>query len=391
MHDSAREDAAMRVRRLKRAVGIGLILLISLSLVGNRVNLPWLDALKRFNPRDVTFVGVRSSPPPVGIHFVVLSVGLIAAVVAASLSGFRLNLTDSNSSSVFERLTQHPLGMDPNRRTEWLVTCLMFFPIGMALHGIVAIDHREVRRLMIWAVICFVISVVVAVSVELLQVFVPNAIVSQNDILAAGMGASLGMVVCQAVGPPAVRMLRRRTRYWRPRQPTDLLLAGYAIALVGYSLWPFQLELHPVTLYHRFKSGALILTPFASATFSLERAVIHTLLFIPAGAWLATFGTSIDQPVRRTSVCLLVGLLMATGLELAKFFVRMRNADVTAIFTGTLGCVTGSLLMAHWGVRNPLFSPVPTTNRSLRRMRYAVSLLSFLVGMAILVLCRKYA
>lgn len=390
MHDSAREDAATRVRRLKQAVGIGLILMISLSLVGNRVNLPWLDALKRFNPRDVTFVGVRSSPPPVRIHFVLLSVGLIAAVVAASLSGFRLNLTDSNSSSVFERLTQHSLGTDPDRRTEWLVTFLMFFPIGMAMHAIGAIDHRKVGRVMIWAVICFIISVVVAVSVELLQVFVPNAIVSQNDILAAGMGASLGIVVCQAVGPPAVSMLRRWTRYWRPRQPTDLLLAGYAIALVGYSLWPFQFELHPVALYYRFKSGALILTPFASATFSLERAVIHTILFIPTGAWLATFGTRIDQPVRRTSVCLLVGLLAAMALELAQFFVRTRVADVTAIITGTLGCAIGSLLMAHWAVRNPLFSPVPTANRALRRMRYAVSLLSFLAGMAILVLCLQY-
>ena len=331
MHDSARQDAATHVRRLKQATGIGFFLLIALSLVASRVNLPWLDAMKRFNPRDVTFVGVRSSPPPLRVHFVVLSVGLIAAVVASSLSGIRIDSTAWNLGAVFQRLTQNPLGADPNRRAEWLATFLMFFPIGVALHAAGTIDHRKVGRVVVWAVVSLVISILVATAVEFLQGLVPNCVVSQNDILAAGMGALLGIVVCQAVGSPVVNMLRRWTRRWRPRQPTDVLLLGYAIALVGYSLWPFQFELHPVALYYRFKSGALILTPFAPATFDLTRSVIHTFLFMPAGAWLATFGTSLDQPVRRTSVCLLVGLLAATSLELAQFFVQTRIADVTAI------------------------------------------------------------
>ncbi len=386
MKAAATAEAATYARRLKQAAGIGLILLIGLSLVGSRVQLPWLDAFKRFNPRDVTFIGVRSSPPPVRIHFVVLSVGLIAAVVASSLSGMGMDATAWNLHGVFERLTQNPLGTDLNRRAEWLVTFLMFVPIGAALHAAGTIDHRKVGRVVIWAVVSLVISILVATAVEFLQVLVPNSVVSQNDILAAGMGALLGIVVWQAVGPPVVNMLRRWTRHWRPRQPTDLLLLGYTIALVGYSLWPFQFELHPVALYHRFKSGALILTPFAPATFDLQRAVIHILLFIPMGAWLSTFGTRLDQPVRRTSVCLLVGLLAAIGLELAQFFVRTRFADVTAIITGTLGCVIGSLLMAHWAIRNPLFSPVPTANRTLRRMRYVVSVLGLLAGAIVLFL-----
>ena len=89
-------------------------------------------------------------------------------------------------------------------------------------------------------------------------------------------------------------------------------------------------------------------------------------------------------------MCLLVGLLAATSLELAQFFVQTRIADVTAIITGTLGCVIGSLLMAHWAVRNPLFSPVPTANRTLRRMRYVVSVLGLLAGVIVLSLCLQY-
>jgi len=85
---------------------------------------------------------------------------------------------------------------------------------------------------------------------------------------------------------------------------------------------------------------------------------IDVILFVPIGAWLATAFTPTNHRIRSLAVCAILGLALATAIELAQVLVYSRFADTTDIVTAATGAAAGGWLMRRWYAEDLAQRPV---------------------------------
>lgn len=324
----------------------------------------------QFDPRAVTFVGRRGNPPPQRGHFAV-GAGVYLAIVAAG-SLWAVDLSGWTLAAAWEQFVRHPWGTDPHRRFEWVGSFLVFVPVGVLALAAATLDRAGALRRFLLLLGVVAGLAIFSTVLELLQAGAAQSAVSRNDVLAQMLGCGLGIFVWSVVGPGLVGWVRRQTAGWRPRQPIDWLLAGYLLVLLVSCLMPFDFIIHPRDLYYEFNSGMVELAPFGGVS-SPGKWAAYAVLFVPVGAWAATFGTRATEPVRSVGASALVGLIVAGAIEFVQIFVKSRSVELTQVILATLGAAAGAWLMAAWGVKNPVLSPVPTASRPLRRLRWTAT------------------
>jgi len=123
-------------------------------------------------------------------------------------------------------------------RADWVANILLYMPLSFLLVGAFTANARAAFLTAIGTAAAMAFCMLLAVSVEFAQIFFPPRTVSQNDLIAEGIGTILGAVIWLRFG-------RRLTGLW-----WQLLQGGptarrafvllYLIAYLAISLFPYD-------------------------------------------------------------------------------------------------------------------------------------------------------
>lgn len=230
-------------------------------------------------------------------------------------------------------------------RADWVANLLLFVPLAFLTTQLVAGLRSPAARFLAHVLIVAG-AAVLAIGIEFAQLFFPPRTVSQNDILAEGLGGLVGTLLGIALGPLFRAWLDALWRSETSRDRSTLLLHGYLALLLLFNVLPLDLTISPVELFHKWHEGKVVLVPFAKSPAALSDLIYQTVtdvaIWIPAGVLWA-------RSPHRFSVVRIGGLgfLAASIMEGFQLFVYSRMTDVTDIILGAIGATLGGLLAGN--------------------------------------------
>ncbi|OGB05383.1 MAG: hypothetical protein A3G29_10435 [Burkholderiales bacterium RIFCSPLOWO2_12_FULL_64_99] len=254
-----------------------------------------------------------------------------------------LRFVDRGWTDAMEAFRNIPfLDLGIHSRADWVANFLLFIPLtflaGLVLNG----SAGTFRRVLIAGMLTLS-AWALAVGIEFTQLFFPQRTVSQNDILAEGLGGIVGTALHFLAG---VKVHAWLDGFWRAQQAQDrasILLRSYLLILLVFNVMPLDLTLSPVEMFHKWKEGRVIFIPFYGLkdgwSITLYGLLTDLLIWAPVGALWAL------QAARTFRQIFWLGLLAAAGIEALQLFVYSRTTDVTDVLLGACGALGGALLL----------------------------------------------
>ncbi len=300
---------------------------------------------------------IDASAPPsraAGVYLVLLTL-YVAFIVYGSLVPLTFRyLSFEQALRRFADIRYLELGI--GRRGDLVANLVFYIPVAFLAMGSLTRGGRAGGLL--WKAMFVGLSVtVLAVAVEFTQVYFPSRTVSQNDIMMEIIGGMVGVGVWLCLGG---RVTRWAGKLWvRPdkdRLP-ERVLAGYAVFLVLYMLFPFDLVIGPEELVARLRGPKLILLPFTDQSGWNAYVIAHEIaLFGPIGYLLM-----LRQARKGRSTAWAVGWLVAivAGMEAVQVFVHSRYSSTTDLIYGVAGGLAG--MGFAWGFAPTARRPVVGT------------------------------
>jgi len=303
--------------------------------------------------------------PPRRVHYaaVALACGLFAIYGSLLPWQFeRVGVTEALSVFIDELFNAD----DRPSRTDFSTNVLLFVPLAFAAMGVCLLDRSGA-----WRTVAALIAVVVScaclsLAVEFAQVWIPERTASRLDVLAQVLGTLVGVVAWILCGARLTAWLRSQIGENRPAGRIGLLLWMYVFGLCAYNVLPLDLTLHPVELARQFTRGRILLVPFTGYEWNLQTVwaiVFDALIFVPVGVFCT--GRWSTGKVRSPLDSILLGGLIALGVECAQLFVLSRFSETTDVISGTLGVCLGVWLVRMW---HP--AELPGGGRPLRSLRW---------------------
>ncbi len=277
------------------------------------------------------------------------------------------------------------LDLSIEHRADWVANILLFLPVAFCWLGVVMLDRPRLSPWLVFAPLVVLACAVLSVVLEFTQQWFPPRTVSQNDIQAETIGSLLGVGLWLAVGQVTVDWIRSYVKAQRPRDQVDWLLGAYFIGLLVYSVLPLNLTINPADMYHKYRDGRIVLTPFADVPgglFGVYGLMRDVVLFLPVGMLVATWRTSPERPVRPFGFSVLLGGLLVLGIELAQLLVFTRYSATGDVITGTIGVAAGVWIMRRWRAPGAVDAPL---DPSLRRALVWLALATVYVGLLFVV------
>jgi VanZ family protein len=239
-------------------------------------------------------------------------------------------------------------------RADLVSNFLLFVPLSFVAMGALTRENRSRHR---WAAAIGVglAAAVLSTAIEFTQIYFPWRTVSQNDIYAEILGGIAGIVLWFCFG-------RRITDWarglWRQRSRGRLavkILIGYAVFLVLYQLFPFDLTIRPVELYRKLKGAKTSLVPFCDPVAHTPYGLVsQTVVMVPIGFLLAL----VQRPGGRHAALKIAVevVLLAAMIEAAQAFVYSRYTSSTDVVLGVVGGALGAAATLVFGptARRPL-------------------------------------
>jgi VanZ family protein len=210
--------------------------------------------------------------------------------------------------------------------------------------GMLLVDRRRAAlRAAAAPFVTLVLCVTVSVTAEFLQMFAPGRVPSTLDVLAHTIGTLLGTAMWAVIGRDLTNWLRA-TIASKEEGRLMRLLTAYAAAWVFVSLAPFDITIDLGDLAQAFRSGRIVLVPFAGGG-GVARggwdALAATLSAIPLGL----FGRAgYHRQARRALAAFAWGAAFIVLVEIAQVFIRSHAADVNDVLFGLLGVAVGVLV-----------------------------------------------
>lgn len=244
-----------------------------------------------------------------------------------------------------ERFRQIPyLNLGLENLADWMANLLLVVPIGYCATASVILQVRSRWLRMGYSVLIWFLCLGFSVAVEFLQLWFPGRTVSQNDLLAEGLGACIGCLLAVWTVDAVHEKVSSALTATSPRQILTFGLTAYAAGYVLYQVLPLDVSFSWDAFWKRWEQGKISLWGIQDETTSWgqwQALLDQGVLCIPVGVYLWT------RPTGRppgTGTMLARCLLLAGLIELAQVFIYSRHASLASGLVATSGCFAGGLL-----------------------------------------------
>jgi VanZ family protein len=267
-----------------------------------------------------------------------LCLAYLAFVVYGSL--VPLNFQPIPLSAAWQRFKAVPfLSLGVDSLADWVANLLLFIPLAFFLTGVGEGSGRF--RKVVFTIVTVVFCIFLSGAIEFTQIFFPPRTVSQNDIFAESLGSLIGVVSWWIFGPSLVRWFSDWQAHRSAAGIYERLLWGYLLLVFLYSIFPLDLTISPVEIYHKCKEGRLIIVPYLMTGFHAKQ--IYELLtgiamFTPIALLLVASG---KKSAKGAWICTIA---FAVTIEVAQLFVYSRTTATTDVLFACLGGYLGSVL-----------------------------------------------
>ena len=233
------------------------------------------------------------------------------------------------------------LALGMGSRADWVANLLLFIPLTFLWMGALTSGKPRVYQAM-FAIILIPTAIMLSFGIEFTQLFFPPRTVSQNDIMAEGLGGILGVLAWWGSGPRFTVWLQSWQRHHARAAIAEKLAWVYLAGVLVYNVLPLDLTLSLVELFHKWRSGNLNLIPFGrlpdGAANALYELVTDALIWVPLALLWRMDGT------RTAGRAWMLTVATAMLLEFLQLFVYSRVSDVTDVFTAAAGAAFGSTI-----------------------------------------------
>jgi VanZ family protein len=281
-----------------------------------------------------------------------LTLAGVAFVVCGSLVPFRFEPVPY--AEVFGRFTRDLwLNIPINSRSDVLANVLLMIPVAFCAAGAVWTKPTAGRSIATVLGVS-IAGAAISMSMEFLQTFLPDRVVSLRDVMAETFGSSIGALAFWRIGPALTDWLRRWAAGRHRLSMAERWLLGYVALLVMWQLMPLDLSLEPSMIFHKYREGRLVTVLVAPLSWVTARAV---LLYVPVGLAASLFWR--PQGCRRAApVATALGVMAVGAIELSHLFLESRSIDLGMVLAGTIGVAVGVVGVSRLSANVPA-APVP--------------------------------
>lgn len=256
-----------------------------------------------------------------------------------------LNFAPVPLGEAFQRIAALPFADQAiESATDWATNSILLIPFTFLLGYLIRLGLPG-RSSLFSVVLAAISGIFLAFFLELSQVYFPPRTVSQKDILALSLGATLGAIAQLRWGQLVGQWL---STLWQAEQGRSGLLKAlhlYLLIVLLFSILPLDLTVSVVEIYHKWTEGRLVLVPFSGLKGGMAEIVYELgtdlLLWLPVGLLLA-----MERRLLPLRTVIQVGLL-AMAVELAQLFVYSRVSDITDPLLAALGGGVGGYLASR--------------------------------------------
>ena len=244
------------------------------------------------------------------------------AVLLYLFQPFDFTFNAANLAEKFKlaRVTLNPFAgpYDLGRAAGIIKQMVLFAPIGVLLR-VRWKDLNPPRSVSTAAAA----AVLLAATIEIVQLFIFSAVVETEDAVGAGLGGLIGAIMATRLFSPEGTVMMGRTLGAPIRRTIAMALTGaYAVALAGLLWRPLAFEWDPSLFTQRL--GSFINPPFRYYYYSgewqaLVKVTLCMALFIPFGAvwrWAQAGRSHRSSKLRLFLAALAVGLALEAGQAL---------------------------------------------------------------------------
>jgi VanZ family protein len=248
----------------------------------------------------------------------------------------------------FEHIPQLQPG--PAFRSDWIANVLLFIPLAFLWRGSLGPAAGPLRagakNAGVWAA-----SVALVTALEFAQVYFPPRSVALQDVIAASVGAAIGLIAWRV---SARRLLHHMAGWSMVRGGEGVagwLLWPYAAFLVLYNVMPLDLTSSPYVVYEKWQRQMLHVVPFSSIGGGIADAAysisVEAFLWMP----LAALWALSRRGGRLAAWC--VTVLLSIAVETVQILVQSRISDSTDVLCAAAGGLAGSWLGSRLRTRSP--------------------------------------
>ena len=222
-------------------------------------------------------------------HYFTMSFIFSILVIYASL--VPLNFRPLLMTEALNRFSDIPfLSLGIDSRADWVSNILLFVPVGYLWAGTFLVNTNS-RVLIVIVTFCVVLfSVIFSLCIEFTQLWFPPRTVSQNDIFAESIGATIGGLLWCYIGQTVTDWIYSYTRQESRKKKIDWWLEIYMIGLVLYHFIPLDLTISSGELAHKFSQGKIRIIPFSGVELNLSTFYNWSkeiVIFIPVGIFFS--------------------------------------------------------------------------------------------------------
>lgn len=266
-----------------------------------------------------------------------------AFVIYGSLVPFDFHpLSLEKAWVLFQQTPFLQLGVES--RADWVANGVLYAPLGFLGVRAFGGGHRPLSSALL--ALAYVSSL--AFAVEFAQLFFPPRTVSQNDLLAECLGATVGVAASFWLGP----WLAHWWHAWEkdPARLSRLAWQGYVVGYLLFCFFPFDFLLSRQEFLTKLASGnhawlfALPETSFTSWLRAIMLLLIEAALTIPIGLAMVRGNTAKTIFFRGFAAGSIIGLL----IEIGQLFIASGVSQGASLFSRALGVGLGAWLSTRW-------------------------------------------
>src|SRR5207302_2103805 len=136
------------------------------------------------------------------------------------------------------------LNVAVNSRSDAVANVLLMMPVGCCAAGALW-TRRPARRALPAILGISACGAILSLSMEFLQSFLPDRVVSLRDVISETFGSCVGAVAFLWLGPALTGALRRRAGDREDASLAERWLLAYVAVLAMWHLMPLDLSLDP--------------------------------------------------------------------------------------------------------------------------------------------------